>query len=403
MRLLNQVPLFQYQPNGTWNFYKINTNQPDTEVVVSLTTISGWADFAVDDVTAFPNFTAGFNWWNSHDTNVSTLQFRVPAQYAWSELFIGVRAWTNVSYTITFSQFPVQSSARLGRFPIRLVNGVPQVDTLADYDQGPMTFELTHVRYFVYYLLYPGASLTVTLTKFMGEADLFLLQQPLFLDGRREFNTNYTEYPLPSYQLNNHSFTDHGLDTWTMQFAPPGRYVFAVYAPRRTDYAITVTETDTYQILMKDVPTTGHIKPFERMEGGGGGRRPRRYYTMNYTQYAIGIPDVYDRDLVIGVTELSGHVDVWVGLDPFINPRNASSFLYSASESVRLEPIVIPNALLKKSAVYYILVEAANNATFQILASDFYYAQTPTRAYPPTPGCAQGDSPTCTVSRYLGM
>ena len=370
IRMLNNVPIFQYQPNGTWLWFKLNTNQLNTETVLSLTTIAGWADFAVSGTYAFPNFTAPYHFFNTRAANVSTLQFRVDQQYAYNELFVGVRAWTNVTYTLTMSQFPIQ---RLGRFPIRLTNGVPQVDTLAEYDQGPMTWELSHERYFVYYLVYPGASLTVTLTKYMGETELYLLQQPLYINGRRQYNANYTEYPLPSAMLNNHSITDHALDVYTMQQAPPGRYVFLVRARNRADYAIDVTETDTYQVLLKDVPTPGAIRPFMREPERGS--RDRRAYVMNYTLYAVGIPDVYTRDLIIDVTELSGHVGVWVGLTPFINPRDPSTWLYSATESVRLEPILIPNAQLQKNAIYFIVVEAVNNATFTVLATDYYYAQ----------------------------
>ena len=371
VRLLNNVPLAQYQPNGTWNYYKVWTNQPNVEMVVTLTTISGWADFYVDDMQPFPNATyPGYNFFDSNRLNESTLQFFVNATYSWTELFIGVRAWTNVTYTITMSQYPI---IRLGRFPLRLTNGVPQVDTLGERDRGEIPYFLSEWRYFVYYLPNDD-SVTVQLSRFMGEVGVYMLHQPW--DFRRPYDQNWTEFALPPYATNL-TLTNHGLDVWTWQYAPAGRYVIAVHAEgprnatsRLVDYSITVNRAHTHAILLKDVPTTGYIRPFihsERQYGNGS------YH--NSSRYSLEMTTVWDRDLVISATELSGHVNVYVSTYWWLDPENATTYQWSATwDSVRLQPVVIPQSQLQQT-VYYIHVTSNTSSTFSLLASDYYYAQ----------------------------
>ena len=371
IRLLNNVPLAQYQRNGTWNYYKAWTNQPDTEMVITLTTLSGWADFYVDDIQPFPNSTyPGYNFFDSSRLNESTVQFRVNATYSWTELFIGVRSWTNVTYTILMSQYPI---IRLGRFPIRLTNGIPLADTLGETDRGEIPYLLSEWRYFTYYLPIED-SVTVQVSRYMGEVGIYMLHQPW--DLRRPYDSNWTQFALPPF-ANNLTLTNHGLDVWTWQYAPAGRYVIAVHAEgpvnatsRLVDYSITVSRAHTHAVLLKDVPTTGYIRPFvhnERQYGNGS------YHNSSW--YQLGMPEVGQRDLIISATELSGHVNVYVSTYWWLDPQNATTYQWSATwDSVRLQPVVIPQSQLQ-ATVYYIVVTSSTNATFSLLASDYYFAQ----------------------------
>ena len=370
IRLLNNVPLAQYQPNGTWNYYKAWTNVPDVEMVITLTTLSGWADFYVDDIQPFPNATyPGYNFFDSARLNETTLQFRVNATYSWTELFIGVRAWTNVTYTITMSQYPIW---RLGRFPIRLTNGVPQADTLGETDRGEIPYVLSEWRYYVYYLPVQD-SVTVQVSKFMGEVGIYLLRQPW--DSDRPMDSNWTQYALPPFSTNL-TLNNHGINVWSWNDAPEGRYVIAVHAEglnttsRLTDYVITVTASHTHAVLLKDVPTTGYIRPFYHAAD-----RFSNASWHNSSWYQVQVTDVWQRDLVISATELSGHVDVYVSTYWWLDAENASTYQWSATwDSVRLQPVVIPNAQLQQTT-YYIHVVSSTNSTFALLASDYYYAQ----------------------------
>ena len=371
VRLVNNVPLAQYQPNGTWNYYKAWTDLPDTEMVLTLTTLSGWADFYVDDVHPFPNATyPGYNFFDSSRLNESTVQFYVNATYAWTELFIGVRAWTNVTYTILMSQYPLQ---RLGRFPLRLTNGVPQIDTLGETDHGAIPYHLSEWRYYVYYLP-QNDSVTVQVSRFMGEVGVYLLHQPW--DLRRPFGMNWTNFALPP-TATNLSLTNHGIDVWTWHYAPAGRYVIAVHAEgpqnamsRLVDYSITVNRAHTFAVLLKDVPTMGYLRPYWHDDHNFG-----NWSYHNSSWYQVAMTDVWQRDLIISATELSGHVNVYVSTNWWIDPENATTYQWSATwDSVRLQPVVIPQSQLQQ-AVYYIVVTSNTNSTFSLLASDYYYAQ----------------------------
>ena len=364
VRLLNNVPLALYQPNGTWNYFKAFTNQPWTETVVTLTCVSGWADFYVDDVQPFPNGTAGYNWFNSHDANVSTVQFIVYDQYSWDELFIGVRAWTNVTYTITLSQYPTE---RLGRFPMRLIDGVPQADTLSEYDMGAQRW-LNSWRYYVFYQTEADQELRLSITRFMGEVEVYVLQQPF--DWRRPYGQNWTQFDLPPFAYN-HTLNDHGLDALTIPQIGPGRFVIAVHAARRADYTITVARRWTPMQLMKDVPTPGHIRPSVVHVPSMGS------FNYSYQLYQMFVPDAYDRDLVIGVTVLSGRCNLLAfPLDSTGRFANTSGGPMFATEGVRLQQLVIPAAVVRAGQRDWIIGVLNNdNATFQILVSDYYFAQ----------------------------
>ena len=322
---------------------------------MSLTLLSGYAVMSVDWRMRYPNATTAV--WNSNTRRTTSFSFIVNDTFAFTELFIAVRCSTNVTYTVMASQY---SANRLGRFPMRLTNGVPQGDTLAAVrpDEPLWWSPLHYWRYFVYYLPVQD-DITFSINKKLGEVEAYIAFDPL-LDAN---SPNYTQFRIPIAEDNDHAMDHHGLNTFPLMAAKPGRYVIGVHARSLADYEVSVTAHFTHQVIVSGRPTVGAIQVYRAAVDDV--RDTARYvmYLPYLNPYYANRPDA----LSITLTMYSGLAHFFVSdITWDIDPRNASSYRWNVTD----HPYVlhIPGSQLRQGP-YWIHVHALQNATYSLLAS----------------------------------
>ena len=356
-RLINHIALQQFGEMDNVTYYKTLTANPGSVVYVAMTVLSGLTEMYVDYRMRYPNATSAL--WRSTDQKTFSFSFIVDGDSAFTELFIAVRCVSNATYTVMASQY---SANRLGRFPTRLTNGVPQYDTLAAVRPNDPNARspLLYWRYYVYYLPVQD-DITFSINKIMGEVEAYIAFDPLLNlnDG------NYTRFRIPTQFDNDHAMYHHSLDTFPLMAAQPGRYVIGVHAGSLADYQISVTAHFTHQVLVVTRPTAGAIQVYTY--GPDDVRDAARYvFYLASTPYS-NIPDDM---LTISLTTYSGLAHVFVSdITWDIDPRNSSSYRWNATDHPY--QINIPGSQLRQGP-YWIYIHAWQNTTYSLQASTMF-------------------------------
>ena len=348
-RLVNHVPFIRGIVAGDMEYFRFSLFAPNSDYSVSFTPLSGYGQFLIG-YAPFPNSSNAVFWNDRENTNVLTGR-TFSAGTRWVTLFVAVRAiyGANLTYSIVANQAPLNNP---GRYPARLTNGVPTYDTLLESPQSTMW------HYFVNYLPLPD-SLTITIPRRLGDVDVFIKYQPFMPSN------STSAYIIPNDTNSDWQLTQHALDTLVIPQALPGRYIMAVRARQRTDYALIVTHGYTNTILLMDMPVTGRIDVVTNTTSNTA-------FGMQLYLVPISYVDSTN-DLVFTVTQYSGHVVMYLSRSPFFDINNASTYI-GMSEHIRLDQIVVPNALVQRGP-YWLFVTASQNSTYSVSATYYTYHQ----------------------------
>ena len=362
INLVNHVPFIRSVEQGEHEYYQALQLERGAEFYVSMTPLSGACYFLASKQSQaeYPDETTPAEQivFDASQEQTMTYSFVVQrtAGVFNTFVYIGVRALYNCTYTITSNVYP---PSRVGRFPARLTDGVPQFDSLRQFVRPEEQTDevLNSWRYYVFYLPEPDA-LTLSVSKFMGDVDVFISG-----DYWSWNNSAYVDFAPPNATNYDFSITDHGLSSFNWQYAPAGRYVIGVYARAIVDYAISMTATFTDQILIANTPTAGYLRPLYNDTWRGWVNTAQYIFLLNNINASYAVP------VEIAVTQLSGHVRVYVSdTNPcwYINATDPSTYNWTQSGQ-RLESIVIPPQLLR-AGPYWIKVYAWEDATYTISA-----------------------------------
>ena len=176
--LVNHVPFLRTVYAGEHEYYIAHQLERGSEFYVSMTPLSGACSFLVtkspsseypnenttSEELAFDSVQAGTN-------TYSYVVSRTSGVFS-AYVYIGVRAYYNCTYTIAYNVYP---PTRVGRFPARLTDGVPQYDSLHQFVRPEEQVDplLNYWRYYVYYLPEPD-SLTMSVSRFVGDVEVYI-------------------------------------------------------------------------------------------------------------------------------------------------------------------------------------------------------------------------------------
>jgi len=340
-RLTNHIPFIRTLPANESEFFNVTVPVDlNEEFYVTVTVLSGLVSMYVstDGSIPYPNATnINARVWTSDAHGSHTWSFvNIIGSQSGSALSVGVTAWANSTYMISSGMNP---ASRPGRYPQRLLDGVPQHDSLLDYPNqdnpsDPATV-LNSWRYYVFYL-HNDDGLNIAVNKIMGDVEAYIGFQPWDHYGNYTYSMiNHTNY---DYKLNS-----HGLMSLQLPIAQAGRYLIGVFAESHADYELTVTATYTSRFLVESFPSTGHIVPVT-LDGQVWNNQ------SNYIFFVDNLDSTWMQEMTVIVTTMSGHVRVFVSdSSPFIDPHDPTTYNWTqAGHDTRISEIVIPITQLRR-------------------------------------------------------
>ena len=207
-RLPNHVPQVRYLQNGTaeyWRFF-VWPGLNVSEVYITMTPLSGYGDMTIstnlttNSSGVFPVTVPDESKWIyiTGVNNTFTFSNQTDPAVNYTIYFVTVRAppLVNMTYTIVAGQNPLNH--RRGRFPTRIINGVPAWDSISDYKHGQW-------RYFVYYLPVDDG-IAWTFPRRLSDMNIFINYTPFY------YNQNYTAAVYPPFVNNSFAVTQSRLE-----------------------------------------------------------------------------------------------------------------------------------------------------------------------------------------------
>jgi hypothetical protein len=353
--IIDHVPVWRSLEANSVHYYKFMDVTPGQDIFATFTPIMGVGEMFVSYAPfMYPtNTTSVFSSILNNTHTFNTIGAMVTPYNNATILYVAVRAYTNLTYTIVGGQSATNNSALSVYSPTRLTDGVPQYDTISDVYPNAW-------RFYDFYLPV-NDSLHITFPRRMGDVEVYVKFQPFSQNG------SFVTSP-PTAMNNDFSMTHHGLDAHKFPYAQAGRYLIAVFAKWRTDYAICVTAGATASILFFDQPMTA------RLTIPSIAPQNTPLYNVSGNFYVVPLVAVSEyRDLFVDVTIMSGIATVFISEQPYIDPFNSSTYFQNYTHD-RLDNMLIPNAMLRQGP-YFILVVSSINTTYSIVATYKEYQQ----------------------------
>ncbi len=304
--LQHGVPVHGWAERRTELFYRFDVPRAGSELLVSITAITGDPDVYISWQTTRPG--PAFSDIKSRNWGSDTIIIQNANATSY---YIGVYAFTNSTYTISASVVGNGTHVRQN-----LINGQPQHGTVAGGQH----------RYYSLSLASATTMLTFSLTTTVGDPDLNVT---LVSTGRVWTASKW------------------GNDVIVIHDAPAGEYSIDVIGFRDTEYTLVVAEGGVATALLDGVPMRDRVQ-----------RQQYDYFKMYV--------DRTNMDLTITVTAFNGDPDLFVS-DTVQHPTRQNAN-YSA-RYFREDSITISSARLRRGYYYISVYGAGGNSTFSILAT----------------------------------
>lgn len=310
--LQNGRPIREFLTTNTMDYFAFDVSNPNYNLLVSVTPITGDPDLFMSVTNPRPNMT-NYDFASRQSGGDAILITNATV----TRYYIGVHAYTNTSFTLLASTYGVNDTAQA----VMLVDGVPQNSIVGQHN----------VLYYFFQLSGTHGELTIIVTPRVGDPDIYV---------SKDVQPSTSRYTWSSSQS--------GGDIVEIFNPVPGRYWIAIYGYTTADFSIVAKTDSSTLALLNGVPFRDSLQ-----QGAW------EYFVLPVDDSSL------QKDLTIAVTALNGDPDIYVSRIHQRPNRTASEW---RSTSYQSDAITIPAKNLVRGN-YYVGVTAYTNCSFIIQAN----------------------------------